>query len=57
MPVSYTHLDVYKRQMQHHWLSAIRAEYQAGEEIWFVHLFCGPFFVLTHLLHDLPLLL
>ena len=43
--------------MQHHWLSAICTEYQTGEEIWFVHLFCGPLFMLAHLLHDLPLLL
>ena len=38
-------------------LSAICTEYQTGEEIWFVHLFCGPLFMPTHLLHDLPLLL
>ena len=43
--------------MQHQRLAAIRAEHQSREDVRLVHVLGNTLFVLTHLLHDVPLLL
>lgn len=43
--------------VQHQRLAAIRAEHQSREDVRLVHVLGDTFFVLTHLLHDVPLLL
>ena len=43
--------------VQYQRLAAIRAEHQPGEDVWLVHVLGDTLFVLTHLLHDVPLLL
>lgn len=43
--------------VQHQRLAAIRAEHQPGEDVRLVHVLGDTLFVLTHLLHDVPLLL
>ena len=43
--------------VQHQRLAAIRAEHQSREDVRLVHVLGDTLFVLTHLLHDVPLLL
>ena len=43
--------------VQHQRLAAIRAEHQSREDVRLVHVLGDTLFVLTHLLHNIPLLL